>query len=309
MAGHSDSPLSHVVDHPTIDIPWWSSPTYEKTIELPVIPLPIVGDFQITRFMVMEVIAGVLMLAGPRAGRPPHRAEPRQPRLVRQHVRGDDPVHPGRGGAARHRRPRRRPVPAVPLDGVLLRPVQQPDGHHPRRRLAHGEHQRHRGAGRDDPGHRRRRGDARDGGRRLLGRDGAAHGRPRLPQAPALGADVRHRDRRAVHPPHRAERASLRQHVRGARRPLGDPRFHPGDLGNPRHVPRDPGQHHRGRPAERPGTVRRPSCKLTSLRFCRRCSSGPRSIPTSGIVADPRAVGIDRASASRAGRRRGRGGR
>jgi F-type H+-transporting ATPase subunit a len=62
MAGHSDSPLSHVVDHNTIEIPWWSSPTFEKTIELPAIPLPFIGEFQLTRFMVMEVIAGILML-------------------------------------------------------------------------------------------------------------------------------------------------------------------------------------------------------------------------------------------------------
>ena len=61
MAGHSDSPLSHVVDHNTIEIPWWSPPTFERTIELPPI-LSVIGDFQITRFMVMEVIAGVLML-------------------------------------------------------------------------------------------------------------------------------------------------------------------------------------------------------------------------------------------------------
>ena len=62
MAGHSDSPLSHVIDHNTIDLPWWSPPTYEKVIELPVIPLPFIGEFQVTRFMVMEVLAGVLML-------------------------------------------------------------------------------------------------------------------------------------------------------------------------------------------------------------------------------------------------------
>lgn len=57
MAGHSDSPLSHVLDHDTIEIPWWSPPTWEKVIDLPSI-----GDFQITRFMVMEVLAGALML-------------------------------------------------------------------------------------------------------------------------------------------------------------------------------------------------------------------------------------------------------
>ena len=38
-------------------------------------PAPEIGDFQITRFMVMEVIAGVLMLAGPGPGGPAHRAD------------------------------------------------------------------------------------------------------------------------------------------------------------------------------------------------------------------------------------------
>lgn len=57
MAGHSESPLSHVIDHPTIEIPWWSSPTYQHVIELPQI-----FGFQITRFMVMEVLAGILMM-------------------------------------------------------------------------------------------------------------------------------------------------------------------------------------------------------------------------------------------------------
>ena len=58
MAGHSESPLSHVIDHPTIEIPWFSRPNFELAIELPKI-----GDLQITRFMVMEVIAGLLMIA------------------------------------------------------------------------------------------------------------------------------------------------------------------------------------------------------------------------------------------------------
>jgi F-type H+-transporting ATPase subunit a len=58
MAGDSHNPLDHVLDHDTIEIPWWSPPTYDKVIHLPAI-----GDFQITRFMVMEVIAGLLMIA------------------------------------------------------------------------------------------------------------------------------------------------------------------------------------------------------------------------------------------------------
>jgi F-type H+-transporting ATPase subunit a len=65
MAGHSEShnPLSHVIDSTSIEIPWWSSSTYfEKRIDLPKIWLPFIGDLQVTKFMVMEVLAGVLML-------------------------------------------------------------------------------------------------------------------------------------------------------------------------------------------------------------------------------------------------------
>jgi F-type H+-transporting ATPase subunit a len=55
-AEHGHSPLSHVVDHPTLELPWFSAP-YGKVIELPEI-----AGIQITRFMVTELIAAVLML-------------------------------------------------------------------------------------------------------------------------------------------------------------------------------------------------------------------------------------------------------
>lgn len=58
MAGHAESPLNHVLDHPTIEIPWFQGPHFELIWELPKI-----GDFQVTRFMVMELIAGSVMLA------------------------------------------------------------------------------------------------------------------------------------------------------------------------------------------------------------------------------------------------------
>jgi F-type H+-transporting ATPase subunit a len=58
MAGHSDNPLSHVLDSETIELPWFTPPSFELTI-----PLPAPGGFQITRFMVMEVVAGLLMVA------------------------------------------------------------------------------------------------------------------------------------------------------------------------------------------------------------------------------------------------------
>jgi F-type H+-transporting ATPase subunit a len=56
MPGHAN-PLSHVIDHPSIEIPWPTLPSLERTIDLPVI-----AGMQITRFMVMEVVAALLML-------------------------------------------------------------------------------------------------------------------------------------------------------------------------------------------------------------------------------------------------------
>jgi F-type H+-transporting ATPase subunit a len=57
MAGDSHNPLAHVVDHETLEIPWWNPPTFDLEIELP----PILG-VQLTRFMVMQVIASVLVI-------------------------------------------------------------------------------------------------------------------------------------------------------------------------------------------------------------------------------------------------------
>jgi len=58
MAGHSANPLDHVVDQPTIEIPWVFGPEYQLPIDLPRI-----AGFQITRFMVMELIAAVLIVS------------------------------------------------------------------------------------------------------------------------------------------------------------------------------------------------------------------------------------------------------
>jgi F-type H+-transporting ATPase subunit a len=57
MAEQPHSPLSHVLDHHTIELPWWNPPTFEWTIKLREI-----AGFQITRFMVMELIAAFLMI-------------------------------------------------------------------------------------------------------------------------------------------------------------------------------------------------------------------------------------------------------
>ncbi len=55
-AEHGHSPLSHVVDHPTLELPYWRFP-YAWEIHLPRI-----AGVQVTRFMVTELIAAVLML-------------------------------------------------------------------------------------------------------------------------------------------------------------------------------------------------------------------------------------------------------
>jgi F-type H+-transporting ATPase subunit a len=54
MAGHGDSPLAHVVDHPTLELPFYPEP-----IE---IALPQILGVQVTRFMVTELIAAVLVV-------------------------------------------------------------------------------------------------------------------------------------------------------------------------------------------------------------------------------------------------------
>jgi F-type H+-transporting ATPase subunit a len=57
MPGHGHSPLDHVVDQPTFELPHWGPPSYVWEIHLP----KILG-LQITRFMVTEVIAAVLVI-------------------------------------------------------------------------------------------------------------------------------------------------------------------------------------------------------------------------------------------------------
>ena len=59
MAEHSANPLDHVVDHPTLEMPWFTGPHYELDDRPPARS----AGFQITRFMVMELIAAVLMIA------------------------------------------------------------------------------------------------------------------------------------------------------------------------------------------------------------------------------------------------------
>jgi F-type H+-transporting ATPase subunit a len=57
MAGHSANPLDHAVDQTFLEFPWWAPPAFELRIDLP----EILG-FQLTRFIVMETVAALLMI-------------------------------------------------------------------------------------------------------------------------------------------------------------------------------------------------------------------------------------------------------
>jgi F-type H+-transporting ATPase subunit a len=57
MAEHSSNPLEHVIDGNTLELPWLVSPYYWE------IELGKIAGFQITRFMVMELIAAGLLIA------------------------------------------------------------------------------------------------------------------------------------------------------------------------------------------------------------------------------------------------------
>ncbi len=61
MAEHSSNPLDHVIDQPSLELPWWSSPDPHKLFEWP-IKLPTILGVQITRFMVMELLSAVLLM-------------------------------------------------------------------------------------------------------------------------------------------------------------------------------------------------------------------------------------------------------
>jgi F-type H+-transporting ATPase subunit a len=57
MPGHGANPLEHVLDHPELEIPWVNWPRLELKFHLPQ-----VFRLQITRFMVMELVAAVLVI-------------------------------------------------------------------------------------------------------------------------------------------------------------------------------------------------------------------------------------------------------
>jgi F-type H+-transporting ATPase subunit a len=58
MAEPAENPLHHVLDQGTLELPWVSPPKYQVTINLPHL-----AGFQVTRYMVMELIAAVLIIA------------------------------------------------------------------------------------------------------------------------------------------------------------------------------------------------------------------------------------------------------
>jgi F-type H+-transporting ATPase subunit a len=62
MAEHSGNPLDHVVDHTYLEVPSFSGPHFELKYELPYFDLPVIGRLQITRFMLMELIASLLII-------------------------------------------------------------------------------------------------------------------------------------------------------------------------------------------------------------------------------------------------------
>ncbi|MGE3817798.1 MAG: F0F1 ATP synthase subunit A [Isosphaeraceae bacterium] len=58
MAGHGGSPLSHVVDSDALELPYWGGPEYALEVHLPRL-----AGVQVTKFMVTEVIAAILVAA------------------------------------------------------------------------------------------------------------------------------------------------------------------------------------------------------------------------------------------------------
>jgi F-type H+-transporting ATPase subunit a len=57
MPGHGANPLTHVLDHYDLELPWVTPPAFEYKI-----PLRRIFGLQITRFMVMELVAAVLVV-------------------------------------------------------------------------------------------------------------------------------------------------------------------------------------------------------------------------------------------------------
>ena len=182
--------------------------------------LPNFGSVQITRFMVMELIAAFLMIA---IMIPVVRHIARNPvsRGWFMNMFEHAAFHPRSGRTTGDRRAWRRPVPPLPLDSLFLFVLfNNLLGMFPGSALATGNVNVTAVLALLTlvvlcwaPGCENR------GGRILAGHC-AAPRRSQSAQAPAVGFDVLHRGRRAVDPPCCAGRAIIRQYVRRARGPL-----------------------------------------------------------------------------------------
>ncbi len=125
MAEHSENPLAHVIDHDTITLPWWNPPSqltdhqFERVFDLPQI-----AGFQITHFMLMELIAAVLPVfflvpvAFATSGRTPYTCGWFMNMFEAMLLFIRDDVARRRSAALA-----RRSFLAIPLDGFLLRIV------------------------------------------------------------------------------------------------------------------------------------------------------------------------------------------
>ena len=226
MPGHGANPLEHVLDHTRLEIPWVTPPTFELKI-----PLPQIFGLQITRFMVMELIAAVLMIVV---------MVPVVRHIARNHVsRGwfmnmfeamllfirDEVARPAIGG---HGADRFLPYLWTVFFFVLFNNLL---GMIPGGASATGNINVTAVLALMTLVVVVMAGIARWGSW-ATGWASSRTWTSRCAQAAPLGPDVRHRGRRALDPAHRAGRSSIRQHVRRPRGAGGHPRLHPDGLGS-----------------------------------------------------------------------------
>ena len=234
--GHGHSPLSHVVDHPTLELPHWQSP-YGVEIDLP----NLLG-LQVTRFMVMEVVAAVLVAA---VIIPLARHVARNPvsrgwfmnmfEAMVLFIR-DEVARPAIGG---HGADAFLPFLWTLFFFILFYNLL---GMIPGGASATGNINVTAVLALMTLGAVVIAGIAGDGAGGVLGGDRAAPGRAVVAEAAALGPDVRHRGGRAADPPRRPGGPPLRQHAGRPHRPGGDPGLHPVAQG-PIVLPGDAGEH------------------------------------------------------------------
>ncbi len=205
-------------------LPWWNWPSFERTFHLPQI-----GGFQITHFMVMELIASVLLVA---ILVPVVRHIARTPysrgwfmnmfEAMLLFIR-DDVARPAIGG---HGADRFLPYLWTAFFFVLFNNLL---GMIPGGASATGNVNVTAVLALMTLAVVVSAGTREMGVVGLLAGARSAHGRPRVAQAGTLGIDVRDRNRRAPDPPCRARSSVICQYVRGARGPRGHPGLHSDD--------------------------------------------------------------------------------